>query len=279
MKQKGKKKKKKKNEKTGERLACVIVIEAVMDGRWMMIRYGLEELCSEELYGQRRDRPSLNSFLEAGLQTGSFLFLLFSGSGCLSSSSFYYYDYIFLFCFVSFWKMWNCQFIVAVPSYGVLKKKHWMNRMEKWRRREKILIIVIFYSVACDSIAAAQRASSSICKCAIDDDDDDDDERLLFFFSSLLSSCSSPTLLDSTTNLNDFISIWRRPPPHFLRDAAANNNNTVQLINQGLFPRSPNFCCNHSRAFPALIESGSALLRKRTGPAAIAAGWRWISLR
>ena len=106
MKQKGKKKKKKKkkNEKTGERLACVIVIEAVMDGRWMMIRYGLEELCSEELYGQRRDRPSLNSFLEAGLQTGSFLFLLFSGSGCLSSS-FYYYDYIFLFCFVSFWKM------------------------------------------------------------------------------------------------------------------------------------------------------------------------------
>jgi hypothetical protein len=33
--------KQKQNEEEEKRLACVIVIEAVMDGRWMMIRYAV----------------------------------------------------------------------------------------------------------------------------------------------------------------------------------------------------------------------------------------------
>ena len=118
MKQKGKKKKKKKkNEKTGERLACVIVIEAVMDGRWMMIRYGLEELCSEELYGQRRDRPSLNSFLEAGLQTGSFLFLLFFRVRVASLLLLFIIMIIF-FCFVLF-LFGKCEIVSSSWLYPV----------------------------------------------------------------------------------------------------------------------------------------------------------------
>jgi hypothetical protein len=99
------KKMKQKRMEKKKRLACVIVIEAVMDGRWMMIRYALdsrkkkkeeEELrCfSEELYGQQqqRDRPSLNSYLQAGPFKPDLFFFFF----LFLSFYYYYYEYFFL---------------------------------------------------------------------------------------------------------------------------------------------------------------------------------------